>query len=226
MTAASAVPGAGSPGEGRHGWRSIPGWTCPQIERLYAEVAERPPVSRRLRPWRLVEVGVAYGRSLALLNSLLPDTAQLYGVDVWEEHMGGDNLPPETFAALRDLGSPMAACAAELQRVGVAVAHADATDDHVHLIKSTSVGAAVHFGPESCDFVFLDDRHEYEDLSRGIAAWWPKLRPGGVLAGHDINDHYPGVERAVREAVLTIGPVEIRVNADGWGGVWIARRSA
>ena len=33
-----------------------------------------------------------------------------------------------------------------------------------------------------------------------IAAWWPKLRPGGMLIGHDYNpERFPGVCRAADE---------------------------
>jgi hypothetical protein len=31
-------------------------------------------------------------------------------------------------------------------------------------------------------------------------AWAPKIKPGGFLCGDDCDKHYPGVERAVREA--------------------------
>jgi hypothetical protein len=35
------------------------------------------------------------------------------------------------------------------------------------------------------------------DVLDDLAAWYPKVRSGGVLAGHDY--HWPGVSRAVRE---------------------------
>jgi hypothetical protein len=48
--------------------------------------------------------------------------------------------------------------------------------------------------------VFIDADHSYESVRDDIAAWLPKVRPGGVLAGHDFNDPaWPGVTQAVRE---------------------------
>ena len=38
---------------------------------------------------------------------------------------------------------------------------------------------------EHFDFVYVDARHDYLGVSDDLAAWWPKLRPGGIFAGHD-----------------------------------------
>lgn len=55
------------------------------------------------------------------------------------------------------------------------------------------------FPESSLDLVFVDaDHHEasvYEDLS----LWWPKVAPGGILAGHDWEGKWgPQVRAAVR----------------------------
>jgi hypothetical protein len=84
------------------------------------------------------------------------------------------------------------------------------------------------------DFVFLDDHHEEESVYREILAWLPRLKSGGVIAGHDINDHYPGVRRGVCRALPTMNggkhftaPLEERLPSpgeNGWGGVWKWRK--
>jgi predicted O-methyltransferase YrrM len=71
------------------------------------------------------------------------------------------------------------------------------------VIRMRSVVAATHYKNESLDFVFLDADHNYEAVQADIAAWLPKVRPGGILCGHDYaNEAYPlwGVARAVDEA--------------------------
>lgn len=71
------------------------------------------------------------------------------------------------------------------------------------VIRMRSVVAATHYKNESLDFVFLDADHSYEAVQADIAAWLPKVRPGGILCGHDYaNEAYPlwGVARAVDEA--------------------------
>ena len=50
------------------------------------------------------------------------------------------------------------------------------------------------------DFVFIDGEHGYEAAKADVEAWWPKVRSGGLLVGHDYDRHrFPGVCRAVDE---------------------------
>ena len=42
-------------------------------------------------------------------------------------------------------------------------------------------------GNESVDFCFVDASHVAEDVERDIEAWWPKIKPGGTLGGHDYS---------------------------------------
>lgn len=35
------------------------------------------------------------------------------------------------------------------------------------------------------DFVYLDGDHSYEGIKEDVAMWWPNIRAGGILAGHD-----------------------------------------
>ena len=36
----------------------------------------------------------------------------------------------------------------------------------------------------SLDLVYVDGDHSYQGAASDIAAWWPNIRPGGVMAGH------------------------------------------
>ena len=71
--------------------------------------------------------------------------------------------------------------------------------ERLTVIKSRSVDAAGQVENESLDFVFIDAEHTYEAVLDDIAAWQPKVKPGGLLAGHDFSRKYPGVMRAVSE---------------------------
>jgi hypothetical protein len=48
---------------------------------------------------------------------------------------------------------------------------------------------AAEFIPSPVDFVYVDARHDYCGVSEDIRIWWPKVRPGGVMAGHDYLDN-------------------------------------
>ena len=61
-----------------------------------------------------------------------------------------------------------------------------------------SVSAAEDHDDQSLAGVFIDAAHDYESVVADIAAWLPKVKPGGIFAGHDIDS--PGVLQAVQEA--------------------------
>lgn len=60
--------------------------------------------------------------------------------------------------------------------------------------KMYSVQAAKLFEKESFDFVYIDARHDYCGVMEDLEAYWPLLKPGGVLAGDDYasNDQVRG----------------------------------
>lgn len=67
-------------------------------------------------------------------------------------------------------------------------------------IRAQSLQAVKQFEDNSLDFVFIDASHEYQDVKDDIHAWYPKVKEGGIIAGHDyLNVDFPGVERAVHE---------------------------
>ena len=53
------------------------------------------------------------------------------------------------------------------------------------LIRNFSTQAAAEFDDDSIDFVYLDGDHQYQAIKQDIAAWYGKVRSGGILAGHD-----------------------------------------
>ena len=52
-------------------------------------------------------------------------------------------------------------------------------------VRSDTRLAAQQFADCSVDVVFVDAGHGYEDVSADIEAWWPKIKPGGWMAGDD-----------------------------------------
>lgn len=95
--------------------------------------------------------------------------------------------------------------------------------DRRRIVRTTSRGAAGRTPDASLDFVFIDADHSYECVSADIEAWLPKVRPGGLLSGHDYSKPgersstgWPGVVRAVDEAVSEHGWTLERGNEATW----------
>lgn len=55
-------------------------------------------------------------------------------------------------------------------------------------IKAYSVEAARLVPDASLDFVYIDANHWFEHVVADLAAWIPKVRPGGCIAGHDYEE--------------------------------------
>jgi hypothetical protein len=60
--------------------------------------------------------------------------------------------------------------------------------DRSEIWRATSVEAAGRVPDRSLDFVYIDARHDYDSVLEDLEAWFPKLRPGGLMAGHDYAD--------------------------------------
>lgn len=76
-----------------------------------------------------------------------------------------------------------------------------------------SAEAADNFRNQSIDVLFLDAGHSYENVHADIIAWLPKMKKGGIMAGHDYNDSWPGVIKAVNEL---LGEEHITVENSCW----------
>lgn len=55
---------------------------------------------------------------------------------------------------------------------------------------------------DTLDFVYIDGKHDYDNVKLDISLWYSKIRKGGVLCGHDyrLDDHgWQRVTKAVHE---------------------------
>jgi len=66
-------------------------------------------------------------------------------------------------------------------------------------IKRTSKEAASQITDASLDAVYIDANHTEEHTAEDIKFWYPKIKPGGLLMGHDYG--IEGVKRAVNKTV-------------------------
>lgn len=141
-----------------------------------------------------VEVGAWKGRSTSCLAVEIANSKKditLYVVDTWEESeehnvdSEKESLPTlyETF-----------------------INNMKPVEKYYFPLRITSEEASKKFKDGTLKFVFLDASHEYEDVKRDIENWMPKVKSGGVLAGHDYYpegayDWFPGVKKAVNETI-------------------------
>ncbi len=76
------------------------------------------------------------------------------------------------------------------------------SDGIVVINRMTSEEAVGLFEDDSLDWVYIDGDHHYAAVKADLQLWYPKVRPGGVLAGDDMHTGGwwgDGVARAVAE---------------------------
>lgn len=80
----------------------------------------------------------------------------------------------------------------------------------------TSDDAAELFEDESLDFVFIDGLHTFEQVTKDMKNYYPKVKKGGLFCGHDFNV-IPAVNMAVNKFCQDIDRTEISTtNQDVW----------
>lgn len=134
-----------------------------------------------------VEVGCKEGRTTGHVLAHCPNV-HVTAIDPWRPMLeqkdvkGGETYEQWDFGAIED---------AFWQNVGE-------HRDRVAMLRQTSLEAAAHVEP--ADLVFIDGAHDYDSVVTDISTWLQKVRPGGILAGHDFNHKWPSVHRAVADS--------------------------
>ena len=155
----------------------------------YDELIRRTPPDR---PCVACEVGVWKGKTSEKVLEARPNLF-LYAVDKWQQ--------PDSESAYEQSGDkkalmPQAEFDAARER---AMERLAPYHDRVRILQGDSVVMAAEIEDESLDWVFLDGDHSQDSVLRDLHAYYPKVKPGGLVAGHDwAHPDYPfGVEKAV-----------------------------
>ena len=137
-----------------------------------------------------VEVGVCFGMHAAALLDTWRG-ARLYLVDPWApvanlaidpaEEVRYPN--PAKVARAKGCDSDHA-----LHYTRSRLLEAGHAPERFQLVRTTSVEAAAYFEDGQLDFAYIDGNHHYRSCSEDVAAWWPKVRRGGLVAGHDFTN--------------------------------------
>lgn len=134
-----------------------------------------------------VETGVFAGAFCSTLMPLYPNL-WLYGVDPYCVFSMRDQWPQSRWDDLHD------------QVIRMMKPY----EDRWSLIRLPALDAVDKL-PDNLDFVYIDDDHSYEAVMAELPVYEKKIHPGGLFCGHDFNDAYPDVQRAVLEYTLKEG---------------------
>jgi len=94
------------------------------------------------------------------------------------------------------------------------------------LIREKSLNAVNDWEDKSVDFVYLDANHKYEQVLEDIEAWWPKIKPGGILSGHDFLKGSKVEKYGVIEAVTDFREkhrLTLNTTPEKWATWWVVK---
>lgn len=176
-------------------YRSVPSAAMSDFENFYVWIADRlPPYA-----W-IAELGVADGRGVILMASLMSHRSKpctIWAVDNFT--YGGD-----------------------LQRTDFENHVTNSGETTIQTMDLDTLAASCRCQDEQFDFVFIDSSHLYENTKAEIRLWLDKVKPGGILAGHDYSDNVQ-VEKAVNELI----PADYLniYNTENGHGVWYIQKT-
>lgn len=149
------------------------------IRRVIEKRGENTPVA-------VVEIGVFAGHFSQMILTEFP-TVQLIGID---PYIGKDGTFPGNFSKTLDPDVAYSNAQDIYDRYG---------EDRSRLLAVTSEEAAEHIPDEMVDLVFVDGCHLYHCVDTDLRLYVPKVKPGGIVCGHDFGPQWGGVVRAVHE---------------------------
>lgn len=149
---------------------------------------------------KIVEVGCWKGKSTAYLAVEIINSKKdikFYAVDTWQgspEHQNNSEVINNTL-------------------YDIFLSNIEPVKDAIIPIKMPSIEAASYFEDNELDIVFIDASHYYDDVKSDILAWLPKVKSGGIIAGHDYVQSWPDVIKVVNEI---FGKENLRLQERCW----------
>ena len=126
------------------------------------------------------EIGVAKGRFASLMFKGIPEL-KMYLVDPYKDYKDIE----------RHIGA----------RAEARIAHKALIGNNAVWIKEKSETAFNKIKDGSLDFVYIDGNHRYDHIMLDIILWSRKVRPGGMVSGHDYNTVFLKSKQDIRIAV-------------------------
>ncbi|KAI2495870.1 methyltransferase domain-containing protein [Fragilaria crotonensis] len=67
--------------------------------------------------------------------------------------------------------------------------------DKIHVCRNYTSVCVKNMPDGHFDYIYVDARHDFKGVYEDLRAWWPKLREGGIMAGHDYVTQDDGPEQ-------------------------------
>ena len=134
------------------------------------------------------EVGSWKGFSSFVISMIIKGTGSiLYAIDHWQ---GSPKTWMENIAEKEDIFSTYKKNLTDLGHWGT-----------VRPMMMESEVAARIFADNVLDLIFIDANHLYEGIKQDIKMWFPKVKKGGIICGHDCEGLYSQYSGMAKQAI-------------------------
>ena len=132
----------------------------------------------------MAEIGSYAGESTTIFAQR---ASRIYAIDPWVNYVEKN---PTQMVSMQDLPEAEAAFDKVLARFPSIIIK----------VRGYSADVVKDVPDKSLDVVYIDGNHEYKHVIEDVNIWTPKIKVGGVIAGHDYADNiYHDVKRAINE---------------------------
>jgi len=178
---------------GGHIYNQIDGWF--DFQDVYSNIVKGAKDGDHF-----VEIGAWLGRSTSFMSTEIKNSGKNIKFDVIDTWGGSNEIYHNDF--IKNQGSVY----------DHFLENTSSLKEYINPIIECSYIAPKHYEDESLDFVYIDADHTYEIVKKDIESWYPKVKIGGILAGHD----YYNSNQVIRAVGETIGQSNITTNRLSW----------
>lgn len=123
-----------------------------------------------------IEIGVKQGDFSKVVLDKWESCTKYHLVDLWQKQ--------ENYRDVANVANPVHEKFFEETKLKL-----QGYENKIEFHRKLSVEAAKDFEKESIDFIYIDARHDYCGVKEDLEHYWPILKPGGIIAGHDYNEN-------------------------------------
>lgn len=146
-----------------------------------------PDCSRNKLPEFFKEIGFTVGAEIGVFlgeftEQLCRVGLSIYAIDPWTGYAGAGRTEQvqkkqdTNFTEARKRLSPFKNCT---------------------LIRQTSMEAVKDFDDNVLDFIYIDGDHKFRYIAEDLSEWYQKVKPGGIISGHDYSLTPPGANNVI-----------------------------
>jgi len=135
------------------------------------------------------ELGVQRAIYSKALLSAWPSNREYHLVDVWAKQDNYDDVANQEQSVQDKI-------------YATAMENVKPWEGKIHVCRNFTTNCVQNYQDDYFDFVYVDARHDFKGVLQDMQLWWPKLKQGGIFAGHDYVTQDDGPSRTGQDWTL------------------------